>query len=45
MEEALVSFIHSIGWDPFLYSEIIDYCDKEEWIAAAEAITHWVFDN
>jgi len=45
MEEALVSFIHSIGWDPFLYSDIIDYCDKEEWITAAEAMTHWVFDN
>lgn len=45
MEEALVSFIHSIGWDPFLYSDIIDYCDKEEWITAAESMTHWVFDN
>ena len=23
-QEALISFIHSIGWTPFLYSEIID---------------------
>ena len=24
MKQALISFIHSVGWEPFLYSSIID---------------------
>lgn len=44
MENALVSFVHSIGWEPFLYSEIIDHIEIENWGAAAEEITHWIFD-
>jgi lysozyme len=45
MREALISFIHSIGWEPFLYSEIIDAVENEYWGGAAEEITHWIFDS
>ena len=45
MLEALISFVHSIGWHPFLYSNIIDICEKENWINAGEEITRWIFDN
>jgi GH24 family phage-related lysozyme (muramidase) len=45
MRNALISFIHSIGWEPFLYSEIIDQIEIECWGAAAEEITRWIFDS
>lgn len=45
MLEALISFVHSIGWHPFLYSNIIDICEKENWINAGEEMTRWIFDN
>lgn len=45
MENALVSFVHSIGWEPFLYSSIIDHIEAENWGAVAEEITHWIFDQ
>lgn len=45
MREALVSFVHSVGWEPFLYSQIIDYCEQEEWFNAAQEMTRWVFDH
>lgn len=44
MTNALISFIHSVGWEPFLYSTIIDAIEIEEWSAAAEEITKWIFD-
>ena len=45
MHEALISFIHSVGWDSFLYSNILDLCDEEYWFESAKEITRWVFDN
>lgn len=45
MRNALISFIHSIGWEPFLYSSIIDAIEIEEWGVAAEEITRWIFDS
>lgn len=45
MLEALVSFVHSIGWNSFLYSNIIDICEKENWLDVAEEMTHWIFNN
>lgn len=45
MKEALVSFVHSVGWEPFLYSQIIDFCEQEEWHNAAQEMTRWVFDH
>jgi len=44
MLNALISFVHSIGWEPFLYSPIIDAIEIEDWREAAEQITQWVFD-
>lgn len=45
MLNALISFIHSVGWEPFLYSSIIDSIEIEDWAEAAEEITHWIFDS
>jgi hypothetical protein len=45
MEQALISFIHSIGWNPFLYSSIVDCIETESWSEAADEITRWVFDE
>lgn len=45
MTEALISFAHSIGWQPFLYSQIIDCCEQENWLAVAQEIKRWVFDG
>ena len=30
MTQALVSFIHSVGWESFLYSEVIDNIERED---------------
>ena len=43
--EALISFIHSIGWEAFLYSEIIDQLDRNDYKAVTESINQWVFDK
>jgi lysozyme len=43
MRQALISFIHSIGWKPFLYSSIIDYVEQENWVAVTEEIKCWIF--
>ena len=44
MLNALISFVHSVGWDPFLYSSIIDWCEQEDYIQASREITKWIFD-
>ena len=43
--EALISFVHSIGWEAFLYSEIIDQLDRNDYKAVTESINQWVFDK
>jgi len=45
MLNALISFVHSIGWEPFLYSSIIDHCEQEDYVAAAHEISRWVFNE
>ena len=45
MREALVSFIHSVGWEAFLYSVIIDHIDNEDWESVTKEIMRWVFDQ
>jgi lysozyme len=42
-QEALISFIHSIGWTPFLYSEIIDKIESGAEIRVPEEFMRWVF--
>jgi len=44
-EQALISFIHSIGWKPFLYSSVVDCINEDNWTGAAEELTHWIFDE
>jgi GH24 family phage-related lysozyme (muramidase) len=45
VEQALISFIHSIGWKPFLYSPIVDCIGNGDWPGVAEEISHWIFDE
>jgi lysozyme len=45
MRQALLSFIHSIGWEPFLYGRVIDCIEHEDFGAATEEIGRWVFDE
>jgi len=45
MRQALVSFIHSIGWEPFLYSTIVDCLEVEDFSGVAEEIGKWIFDQ
>jgi GH24 family phage-related lysozyme (muramidase) len=45
MRQSLISFIHSVGWKPFLYSSIIDYVEQENWVAVTEEIKCWIFDQ
>lgn len=44
-EQALISFIHSVGWKPFLYSTIVDCIQQDDWAGVAEEMTHWIFDE
>ena len=45
MHQALLSFIHSIGWNAFLYSSIIDCLEQEDWRGVSKEITKWIFDQ
>lgn len=45
MRQALISFIHSVGWESFLYSRVIDCIEHEDLCAAAEEIGRWIFDE
>jgi lysozyme len=45
MENALISFVHSVGWKPFLYSNIIDYCENQNYVAVAHEMSKWIFDE
>jgi lysozyme len=44
MAQALISFVHSIGWEPFLYSEIVDCIDREDFFDATQSMGNWIFD-
>ena len=45
MQEALISFVHSVGWDAFLYSNLIDLIECENWPGATTEISRWIFDD
>ena len=45
MQEALISFIHSVGWDAFLYSNLIDQIECENWAEVTAEISRWIFDD
>ena len=44
MKNALISFNHSIGWKPFLYSTIIDQLEGQRYHSAAEEMNRWIYD-
>jgi hypothetical protein len=45
MRQALISFIHSVGWESFLYSNIVDAIENEDFCLVTEEIGRWVFDE
>ena len=45
MKQGLISFIHSVGWNSFLYSSIIDYCEAENYVLAAQEFNKWIFNK
>jgi len=45
MRAALISFIHSIGWESFLYGELIDAIGNEDWPTLALEMSRWIFDQ
>ena len=45
MQQALISFIHSVGWESFIYSQIIDCIENENFSGVCEEIGRWVFDE
>lgn len=45
MQQALISFVHSIGWEPFLYSSIIDHLERDDLKGVAEELGRWVYDS
>lgn len=45
MRQALVSFIHSVGWESFLYSHIIDHVEAEDFASATTEMSRWIFDQ
>lgn len=45
MRQALISFIHSVGWEAFLYSRVIDCIEHEELSTVIEEIGRWIFDE
>lgn len=45
MEECLVSFIHSVGWESFLYSHLIDHIENENWEGVTKELSRWIFDS
>jgi lysozyme len=44
VRQALISFIHSVGWESFFYSSIVDSLEREDLKEIAEEMSRWVFD-
>jgi len=45
MQQALISFIHSIGWTPFIYSSIVDAIERDDLAEAADEMMSWIFNE
>lgn len=45
MCQALISFIHSVGWHGFLYSHIVDAIECSDYKHTIDLISQWVFDE
>jgi lysozyme len=44
MRQALQSFIHSVGWESFLYSAIPDLVELEDWPGTVKTMNQWIYD-
>ncbi len=44
MKEALISFIHSIGWSAFIFTGLPEYIENENWSEVADQFSRWIFD-
>jgi lysozyme len=44
VRQALISFIHSVGWESFFYSSIVDSLEREDLKEVTEEIGRWIFD-
>jgi lysozyme len=44
MQQSLISFIHSIGWDSFFYSSIIDCLERDDIPGATHEMSRWIHD-
>ena len=45
MTQALMSFIHSVGWNAFLYSNIVDAMEISDYTATVNEFNAWIFDE
>ena len=45
MRQALISFIHSVGWNGFLYSNIVDALETCDYRYTIDQINQWIFDE
>jgi lysozyme len=45
MRMALLSFIHCVGWESFLYGELVDCIGNEDWEGVAIEMSRWIFDH
>ena len=44
MRQALISFIHSVGWPGFLYSSIVDAMEINDVAHTIDLMGQWIFD-
>lgn len=45
MRQALISFIHSVGWPGFLYSHIVDAIEISDYSYTVDLLGQWIFDS
>lgn len=45
MRMALLSFIHSVGWNAFVHCELIDCIGNEDWHGVSFEMSRWIFDH
>ena len=45
MKNALISFIHSVGWEAFLYSSIVDAVERGDFAEVIHEFNRWIFDD
>lgn len=43
MRQALISFVHSIGWEPFFYSDIVDALERDDTADAVHEMSRWIY--